>query len=456
MNTQKDSEIYWRNGTLPNFSHKTRESPDQLRIPVQRPSVPPQRNNRWTWIVLIAALLVFLLSVATLAYVMLDLRSSSSSQVAPTPRVTQVITSTPTLKVETPTLGPVHATPTALPGVVLGPQACPGSTGEPGYWDHILGTQPGTTEVTHVSCANLRGTTAIQALVTAGRKDGTSMADVYVYDTITRPHPDQLFRLTNLLMGDAKISSYNTIMTAEADVNSFMNKGQDVSSMQRDLFREFQWNASEQTFAQVPFPGIYPDLTRYQADADQVLVNQGRDHWKYDAAKTAQAMAAQLLHWSTTQAQVLQGGGTYDVEAVVQVWHLDGAVAPDITITLSRLEGDIHNLWIVTSARSSRMAITIPHNASLVKSPVAVSGSGDAFEAQVGILRILDHRYREIGKVEARGVHGMGPTTFTVTLPYTSTVASTQEGLLTLYSYSAIDGKINAVVILKVLIKGNL
>ena len=453
MNTQKDSEMHWSNATLPTFSHDTREPPDQQRIPIQGPPLPlPQRNNRWTWTVLIAALVVFLLSVATLTYAMLDLRSGSSSQVTTTPQVTRIVTPTLIPSVETPTTGPVHTTPTALPGVVLGPRACPGNVGEPGYWDHILGTQPGTTEVARVSCANLQGTTTIQALVTVSHTDGTNIVDVYIYDDITQLHPDQLFKQANLLMGDAKVSGYNTVIIAEADVNSALNKSQAMSSMQRDLFREFQWNTSEQAFAQVPFPGIYPDLTRYQADADQALVNLGRDYWKYDAAKTAQAMAAQLLHWSKTQAQVLQGGGIYDVGAVILVSHLDGAVVPDITVTLSRLEGDIHNIWIVTGARSSRMAITTPHNASLVNSPVAVSGSGDAFEAQVGILRILDHRYREIGKVEARGVNGMGPTTFTAMLPYTSTVVSTQEGLLTLYSYSAMDGKINAAVILKVLI----
>src|SRR5258705_3473346 len=35
------------------------------------------------------------------------------------------------------------------------------------------------------------------------------------------------------------------------------------------FFREFKWSGGANTFVQVTFPGIFPDLTRYQAEADQ-------------------------------------------------------------------------------------------------------------------------------------------------------------------------------------------
>ena len=50
--------------------------------------------------------------------------------------------------------------------------------------------------------------------------------------------------------------------------------------------------------AQTVFPGIFPDLTRYQAEADQASVNQGHQPWKLSATMVAGALAASLLNWS--------------------------------------------------------------------------------------------------------------------------------------------------------------
>lgn len=65
--------------------------------------------------------------------------------------------------------------------------------------------------------------------------------------------------------------------------------------MTTDLFREFQWSGNSGALVQVAFPGMYPDLTRWQAETDQGRVNQGQDAWKLDAVKTAQHFVAQFL-----------------------------------------------------------------------------------------------------------------------------------------------------------------
>ncbi|TMD35459.1 MAG: hypothetical protein E6J04_05285, partial [Chloroflexi bacterium] len=59
---------------------------------------------------------------------------------------------------------------------------------------------------------------------------------------ITDPSPVQLFKLQSLTKGDAKISVYNTVMTAEVDPNSSINKGRPDANMTQDLFREFKWS----------------------------------------------------------------------------------------------------------------------------------------------------------------------------------------------------------------------
>src|SRR5207253_1199020 len=98
--------------------------------------------------------------------------------------------------------------------------------------------------------------------------------DIYVFNTITSAHPKQIFKLAGLVKGEASISGYSTMMTAEVDKNSTLNAGKPLSAMTPDLFREFAWSSEEGTLVQVAFPGLFPDLTRYQAEADQGRVNQ--------------------------------------------------------------------------------------------------------------------------------------------------------------------------------------
>ena len=70
---------------------------------------------------------------------------------------------------------------------------------------------------------------------------------------------------------------------------------------------------------QVAFPGIFPDMTRYQAEVDQSNVNRGYDPWKNDAALVAKALEVSLKWQRTVTTKVLSGGGPNDVYATVQV-----------------------------------------------------------------------------------------------------------------------------------------
>jgi hypothetical protein len=140
-----------------------------------------------------------------------------------------------------------------------------------------------------VTFGNLLGKPTLQAMVVAREilGGGPVFRSVFVFDNITAPQPKLLFKVEHLRHGDAQISGYSSIMTAEVDLNSTINKGKADVDVTPDLFREFQWSAGAETFVQTTFPGIYPDLTRYQAEADQRLVSFGQDTWKNNAAKVA-------------------------------------------------------------------------------------------------------------------------------------------------------------------------
>src|SRR5229473_3237724 len=290
--------------------------------------------------------------------------------------------------------GTSAATPDATPGVLSGMQPCPAAIKDPAYWNPIIPTQSGVSSVASVSCGNLIGNPSLQALVTVRRTDASGMVlDVYVFTNITNATPTKIFQLMGLVKGDARISGYNTVLTAQVDELSALNAGKPASSMTADLFREFKWSASAGTLVQTVFPGIFPDLTRYQAEADQASVNQGHQPWKLSATMVANVLAVSLLNWSPSSPTVLlSAGGAHDVSAVVRVRSsLPGSGS--ILVTLSRLEGNTqHGIWEAVSVTVNGMSISSPDPLVVLSSPFSVQGTGQAFEGVIGHVIVLDHR----------------------------------------------------------------
>ncbi len=332
---------------------------------------------------------------------------------------------------------------------------------DPAYWDPIIGTQSGVNKVESVSLANIMGTSALQALVTVRYTGTDARLDVYVFNNISSAKPTQVFKLPDLVKGDAKISGYNTVMTAEVDKNSTLNAGKPVSAMTVDLFREFDWSASKGTLVQTAFPGIFPDLTRYQAEADQALVNQGHDTWKNDPQAVAKALAKQFFGWQRTlTTKVLSGGGSQDVDATVQVQEapVQGGptLSPSAIVTLSRLQGNTHNMWVAIGVEDgTALTLTNIQPKSLVASPVKLEGKGSAFENTVGMAYILDHLYTKVGQTIVTGKTGpgMGTVTYSTQVSYdTSFKQGPQEGIVEVQLTSPIEAGPEAAVMVKVLL----
>lgn len=348
-----------------------------------------------------------------------------------------------------------NTTPNTTPTVNLGAQPCPSAVRAPSSWDPIIGTQKTVTSVESVTCASLIGTTSLQALVNVRSAGTGAILAVYIYNNISSANPTQLFKIQDLYKGDAKISTYNTILTGEVDASSSINKKQPNATLVQDLFREFQWSNSAGTFEQVSFPGIFPDLTRFQAETDQAQVNQGQQPWKLHADLTASALAVNMLKWYTSaQTTIVSGGGPHDANAIVSVSSSNPG-SGTITITLSRLEGNTNGgIWeVIAVAAGTTASITAPLNRDILTSPVKVTGTGIAFEGSVGTLTVLDHLYTDIGHTHVHGPVGNGNTTFTTPVIYHSTFhTGTQEGLVVLYVYSNADGSIATAVMLKELL----
>ncbi len=370
----------------------------------QPPRPPRPKSQYWMVIALATLLLVIAMSVGML--LLIPLSQHPASQVTPTP--------TSPVPAVTPTPGAIDTTPTPPPEVTPGPQTGPPGVSDPAYWEKILGTQPGTSKVESVSFANIMNTPTLQALVTVRYTGTDARLDVYVFNNVTSAHPAQIFKLAGLVKGDARISGYSTVMTTEVDKNSSINTGKSLSAMTPDLFREFDWSSEEGTLVQTAFPGLFPDLTRYQAEADQARVNQGQDSWKNDPVKVATAFEAQFLAWQrAVKATLLSGGGPHDVSAVVRVQEtaVQGA---HINVTLSRLEGNTHHFWVVIAVQDETMlTLTNIEARQLVASPITLEGTGGAFEAEIGQAIVYDHLYTDIGHARVTGTTaGMGTSAY--------------------------------------------
>ncbi len=341
--------------------------------------------------------------------------------------------------------------------VVLGPRACPQEIARPAHWESIVKryTYGGPYHVEMVSCANIVGNSSLQALVTVRREDDSDTLDVFVFTAITAVQPVRVFQSMGLVKGSAKISGYNTVLTAQVEERSALNAGQALSAMTADLFREFKWSPNAKTLLQTVFPGMFPDMTRYQAEDDQYQVTQGHQPWKVSATGVATALTVSLLNWSiNSTATVSSGGGFHDVNAVVSVRSTQ-QVAGMITVTLSRLEGNTNRgIWEVIAVAGPGVSISAPASRTQISSPVQTMGTGTAFEGVIGQLQVLDHAYTELGHASAIGANGMGQTSFSTSVDYQSTFpAGVQEGILALLVPSNANGSIATAFMEKVLIK---
>ncbi len=414
-------------------------------------------RNRVAVIVGIVMLVVLVTGLAII--IPLGLRGATpATKPTPTP-TTGAVTPTPTTGKVTPTPTPAETTPTPVPGVIFGPQTCPNAVKGTAYWDTILGTQGSGSKVVGVSCANIVGNPSLQALVNVRHNDANGTLDVYGFNNITNAKPTQLFKIADLIKGDAKISGYNSVMTAQVDENSGQNIGKPASSWAVDLYREFEWNNAQGKLVQVAFPGIFPDLTRYQAEADQARVNKGIDTWKNDAAQVAKSLANESFKWTrTVTTKVLSGGGPKDVYATVQVQEppVTGGpkLSPTAYVTLSRLEGNTHNMWVAIAVKDDTNTLTNIPARSLVASPVKLQGKGGAFEGVIGQAYIWDHLYNPIGQALVTGTPAMAnAASYSIAVSYVSSFkAGAQEGVVQILFTTPIEADPNTTVMVKVLL----
>jgi hypothetical protein len=352
---------------------------------------------------------------------------------------------------------PSTITAVSTPSVNANPGSDKDPCKNPSFWNSIVGLHSGQT-VESVSCGKVISAADRQAVVDVRNAGNDKLLDVHFYRNISSAHPEELFKLSGLVHGDARVSLVNTVITAEVDKNSNINKGKPEGQLTQDLFREFKWSDGAGTLVRTAFPGFYPDLTRYQAEADQVGITHAGQSWKLDAIATVKHFMVALLKFPANSAvKLISGGGEHDLQAIVNVTYpsVQGCCSfPPNKVTLARLEGNAQDgIWIVTTVTSDNLSITLPHSGGMLMNPATVTGSGSSFEAQVGTVYILDHLYNTIGSARAI-LSNPNVGSFSTSVPYTvSFYNGVQDGIVLLNNNGGTGlGAITKVVMVKVLL----
>jgi len=360
-----------------------------------------------------------------------------------------------TVEVSTPT-PLVSPTATAvLPTITLQVVGCPSTLAV--NWDKLVGTHANVNKVQKVICGSLEGFGTLQAVVNVRYYSPDAKLDCFVYDNLAGT-PSQRFKVTGLLNGDASISSVGTLMTAE------VNPG-DAIQGSPDIFKEYQWNGS--ALAQVPYPAIYPDVTRYQAEGAQALVSaeiaalppgvsqgQIRDAWRLAAGTVVSHLAQSIFHWQAANYVVTLPAHAAQLTILPIVVTNLGPGGGGFVATVHHLNDVLTNIFEVyaVSSINGNSTLNSPSIYAGLTSPVKVSGASVASGNILGQVVFYDDMYTNVGNSgPIRSAASTGYIAFTNSVSFNLGAHGLEEGVVAFYATSQNNADLsNQVVMVKV------
>lgn len=320
-------------------------------------------------------------------------------------------------------------TPTPKPPVItLQVVGCPATLTL--NWDTLVGAQANVNKVQKVTCGSLKGAGSFEALVNVRYYTPDAKLDYYVYDNLYGT-PTSIFNMRGLLNGDAQISPAGSIMTAEVGVG-------DAIKGKPDVFKDYRWNGS--TFAQTLFPGIYPDMTYYQAEQDQAQVNaeiaagSKQDLWKNGFFGPPGYLARTVFHWTNIDIKTVRfrsststyivavynlgpGGGGF----IASMFHLDGS------------EANIFEIMQLTSIDGTALIAT-PTAGLQLSHPVNVNGSSVANGNVLGKIVLYNDTFTTVGTSgDIPSTATSGYNNFAKSFDYHLNSSGVQEAVLVFY-----------------------
>jgi hypothetical protein len=255
--------------------------------------------------------------------------------------------------------------------------------------------------------------------------------DAYVYGcSMHKQHPTLtlLFKQQDLIQGTIGVTSANTLSIGEMDTTLPQDAGVQLQPLQQNVYREYIWRNG--TFVQTVFPGLYPVLSRGEAEALQDQANNGQVLPWTDPLATTQQMAQDLLHWSHSDLQVRMqdnDGTTAHILLVQQHSHIE------VTVTLARLIQPTNTgLWFVTGAQTQGIALEQTALHTPIASPMTIQGTTTLTNGDTR-AQLFDHTLTPIPILNKVPLNVSTNGAYTGTLLYTNNVPD-QPGLLLIES----------------------
>ena len=321
----------------------------------------------------------------------------------------------------------VSPTPTVKPPTItLQVVGCPSLSIN---WDKLVGTNANINKVQKVTCGNLEGKGTPQALVNVRYYSPDAKLDFYVYDNLSGT-PTQAFKMQGLIDGDTQISPSGSITTAEIGT-----KG--IASDVPNLFKEYKWNGAQ--FTQLLFPGLFPDITHYQAEKSQARYvalggASGNDSWKTSGVLVAERMATLLFRWSNVTKTVVKNNLVDPI--IVQITN-NGVGGGGFLATLYHLDGVSTNILEVTDVSSTNGSLTLtnPTVGTQVTGPVSVKGNYVVSSSTLGRAALYDSTFVIVGDSgSVRISQSAGSGSYSVGVKYQLNASGVQEGVVAFYA----------------------
>jgi hypothetical protein len=261
-------------------------------------------------------------------------------------------------------------------------------------------------------------------------QDPPHLMDIYVYGCqLQKQHPKliQLFKQQGLLQDTAVITPAHTLSISTPNPTS-TNISTTVAplqqTLQQDINREYGWHNG--TFEQITFPGLYPAISRIEAEALQDQEDQQQNMLWTDPLKTTMLMAKELFHWSSTNMTVSLQDQSATIAHVLLIQHTP---IFKVAVTLQRLiEPGANGLWFVTRAQTAGITLNQAQSQTLIASPATIQGTMIAAPGTTTIT-LFDHTLTTLPLLSKPAVTLQSNGTFKASFFFTNNIAD-QPGLL--------------------------
>jgi hypothetical protein len=262
------------------------------------------------------------------------------------------------------------------------------------------------------------------------------LLDVYIYgcsmqrtqvknaQAQMKPVITLLFKRQGLIQGETSITRANTLSISQEDTSISPDTSILLQPLEQNVYQEYTWRNG--AFTQITFPGLYPALSRTEAEALQDQENNGQALPWNDPQVTAEQMAKDALAWPVN-----------DLHSTVQ--DNDGTVAHlllsrqsphlEVSVTLKRLiQHNKMGLWFVTAAQTPDIVLNQTGSTLSISSPATLQGRSTLTDGQANVT-LFDHALTPLKILNDAQSTIQANGTFTETLHYTNNIPG-QPGLL--------------------------